>query len=448
MLWFEMALLPDGWSERVRIEVAEGRISRVETGAEPRSGDERFGIAIPGLANVHSHGFQRGMAGLAESRGPTGDNFWTWREVMYRFLDRLSPDDVEAITALAYVEMLESGFTRVGEFHYLHHDPAGRPYADIGELAVRIAAAARETGIGLTLLPVFYAHANFGGVAPLAGQRRFITEPASFARIHERCRHAVDSLIDANVGIAPHSLRAVTADELGKILPLAPKEPIHIHAAEQTKEVDDCLAWSGTRPVAWLLDHVPLDQRWCIVHATHVDSLEVERLAGSGAVAGLCPVTEANLGDGIFPATEYLGAEGRLGIGTDSNILVDAPAELRGLEYAQRLLRRERNVLAPREGCSTGRALFDRALSGGMQALGVHEHGLRNGASADILAFDVDDVAFAGRGDDIILDRWIFARANIRHVWRAGRLVVRDGHHVAAGPIRERYRKSMIGLLE
>src|SRR5580658_3609537 len=337
-LWFQSALLPQGWAEGVRIVVSGGTISQLQTSAVPAPGDERHAVAIPGLSNVHSHAFQRGMAGLAEIRGPANDNFWTWREVMYRFLDRLTPEDIEAIAAQAYVEMLERGFTRVGEFHYLHHDPSGAPYANIGELAERVAAATRETGIGLTLLPVFYAHSNFGGAPPVPGQRRFLNDVDQFARLLEASRKAIGQLDDANLGVAPHSLRAVTPNELSRVVSLLPRGPIHIHAAEQTKEVDDCVAWSGARPVEWLLDNAAIDERWCLVHATHLTSSEMERLAQSGAVAGLCPITEANLGDGVFPADAYLARKGVFGIGTDSNIQIDPAAELRALEYAQRLI--------------------------------------------------------------------------------------------------------------
>ena len=446
MLWFETALLPDGWHDHVRLHIHGGLIARIETGVEPGQLDERHAIGLPGLANVHSHGFQRGMAGLAETRGPIGDNFWTWREVMYRFLDRLEPDDVEAITAFAYVEMLERGFTRVGEFHYLHHDPEGGPYANVGELAWRIAAAARETGIGLTLLPVFYAHSNFGGLPPVPGQRRFINNVDGFANIVEECHRAIAALEDANAGIAPHSLRAVTPDELEKILPLAQGGPIHIHAAEQTKEVDDCVAWSGQRPVEWLFDHAHIDSRWCLVHATHVNARESELLPRSGAVAGLCPITEANLGDGVFPADAYLRAGGRFGVGTDSNVLIDAPGELRALEYAQRLSHRARNVLAVAEGQSTGRTLFDVAHSGGAQALGVFEVGLREAANADIVSLDAGDASLAGRRGDAVLDSWIFAGAGVDCVWRRGRKLVQGGRHLAREGIRERYCRIIIRL--
>lgn len=448
MLWFETALLSEGWREHVRIHVSGGLISRIERGVDPAPGDERHGTAIPGLANVHSHGFQRGMAGLAEIRGPQGDNFWTWREVMYRFLDRLDPDDVEAITAEAYLEMLERGFTRVGEFHYLHHDPSGMPYANVGELSSRVVAAAQDTAIGLTLLPVFYAHSNFGGLPPLASQRRFINDIERFAAIVGECCKAVSKLKDANVGIAPHSLRAVTPEELENVLPLSRGGPIHIHASEQTKEVDDCVAWTGARPVEWLLDHANVDEHWCLVHATHMTEREVVRLAESGAVAGLCPVTEANLGDGIFPAESYLRAGGTFGIGTDSNVSIDAAGELRALEYAQRLTQRSRNVLAPAEGTSTGRSLFDAAIAGGAKALGLATAGLLEGASADIVALNASDAALAGRTGDFVVDSWIFAGAAVDCVWRHGREVVRQGRHVDRERIQARYRNTMKRLME
>lgn len=448
-LWFGTALLPEGWADNVRLTLAGGKILRVEKGVAAGKGDERHAIAIPGLSNLHSHAFQRGMAGLAERRGPEGDNFWTWREVMYRFLELLRPDDVEAIAAQAYVEMLETGFTRVGEFHYLHHAPDGMPYANAAEMAERIAAAADMTGIGLTLLPVFYTHANFGGTAPVPGQRRFIDGLDGFARLMEASRRAIAPLTDARIGVAPHSLRAVTAEELQAVVALSDGGPIHIHAAEQVKEVDDCLAWSGARPVEWLLDHAAVDARWCLVHATHMTETETLALAKSGAVAGLCPVTEANLGDGIFPAAAYLAAGGRFGLGTDLNVLIDPAVELRSLEYAQRLTHRARNVLASAPGCSTGRELFDRALAGGAQALAAEPAGLRAGVAADLVSLDPNHPALCGRAGDLLLDSWIFASrcGAVDGVWRHGEKLVENGRHMNRDRIATRYRETMKRVL-
>lgn len=444
-LWFERALLPDGWVRRVRISVAGGVISAVEADVAPQPDDQRHGAALPGLSNVHSHGFQRGMAGMSERRGRADDDFWSWREVMYRFLDRLTPDDIEAITAQAYVEMLEGGFTRVGEFHYLHNDVDGTRYADPAETAGAIVAAAAASGIGLTLLPVFYAHADFGGAPPAPGQRRFISDIHGFARLIEASRAKLPS--DAVLGVAPHSLRAVTPEELAAIVPLAEGGPIHIHAAEQVREVEACVAWSGARPVEWLLDNAAVDARWCLIHSTHVDAHEAVRLAASGAVAGLCPVTEANLGDGVFPAVDYLVAGGRFGIGTDSNILIDAASELRAIEYSQRLTHRKRALLAGAAEPSVGATLFATAQAGGAQALGVTT-GLAHSNPADIVSLDLAHPAFAGADGDL-LDRWTFAARPgvIDNVWRGGRKVVERGRHVAADAIADRYRRTIAALL-
>jgi formimidoylglutamate deiminase len=447
-LFFSEALLASGWSRDVRISIEGGRIAAVESGVAPRGGDERHAIGLPGLPNLHSHGFQRSMAGLTEVRGTSSDSFWTWRDLMYRFVSRMSPEDVEAITAQAYVEMLEAGFTRVGEFHYLHHDQSGEPYANIGELAERVAASAQTSGIGLTLLPAFYAHSGFGGKPPDRGQRRFINDVDAFARLMEASHRVIAGYDGAKIGIAPHSLRAVTAHELAAILPLAADGPIHIHIAEQTKEVEDCIAWSGERPVGWLLDHMPVDRRWCLVHATHMTDEETRGLAATGAVAGLCPVTEANLGDGTFKAPEFFGAGGHFGVGSDSNVLIGVADELRQLEYSQRLARCVRNVVATTDAPSTGRALFDGALAGGSQALGV-VGGLAGGLAADIVSLDAGNVALAGRSGDALLDSWIFGsrRSPVDCVWTSGRKLVTNGRHYRAEQVATIFRERIEGLL-
>ena len=444
-LHFTAALLPGGWADDVRIGIARGVIASIDVGVAAAATDERDGIALPGLPNLHSHAFQRGMAGLAESRGPSSDSFWTWRETMYRFVDRLTPDHLQAIAALAYVEMLESGFTRVGEFHYLHHDLDGRAYADPAEMSAAIAMAAQDSGIGLTHLPVFYAHASFGGLPPGEGQGRFVHDLDSFAALLGRLTTTLRPLPDAVLGLAPHSLRAVTLEELAKLVPQA-SGPIHIHVAEQVKEVDDCLAWSGARPVEWLLANAAVDSHWCLVHATHMTAAETGAFAASGAVAGLCPITEANLGDGLFPAEGFLAADGAYGIGSDSNVLIDATEELRLLEYGQRLTARRRNVMAPAGG-STGGALYRRALAGGAQALGV-QAGLMIGASADFVTIDSDHPSLVGRRGDLLLDGLIFAagRSAIDRVWRRGRRVVEHGRHIDRNRIAARYRRALADM--
>ena len=445
-IFAEQALLPEGWQGNVRIVLDGGRIVAVEAGTSPQAGDERHAIVLAGMPNLHSHAFQRGMAGLAELRGPSADSFWSWREVMYRFALSMTPDQVEAVAAQLYVEMLEAGFSRDGEFHYLHHDRDGKPYANIAEMAERIAAAASETGIGLTLLPVFYAHSAFGGAAPNEGQRRFINDVERFGRLLEKSREAVRSLQQAVVGVAPHSLRAATPDEINAVAALSPDGPIHIHVAEQVKEVEDCIAWSGARPVEFLLANARLDRRWCLIHATHMTEAETIAMARSGAIAGLCPITEANLGDGTFAAPLFIEHGGRFGIGSDSNVLIGLPDELRQLEYSQRLVHRARNVLA-RAGGSTGRALFDAALDGGSQALGAEPSRIAAGAPADLVSLDAGHPSLAGKAGDAILDAWIFANGSkVDCVWVHGQKQVSGGRHAKREAVAGRFREVMTAL--
>jgi formimidoylglutamate deiminase len=437
------ALLPEGWANGVRIVFDESGIAAVEPGTEPGRDDERVEALLPTIANLHSHAFQRAMAGLTEVRGPQADSFWTWREQMYRFGLKMNPDQAQAVATLLYVEMLEAGFGRVGEFHYLHHAPDGSHYDDIAEMARRIVAAASATGIALTLLPVFYAHSTFGGATPSDGQRRFINGLDDFAALLESSREAASGLPGAVVGVAPHSLRAVTPDELGHVAAMAQGAPIHMHVAEQQLEVKDCIAWSGARPVEWLLANQPVDERWCLIHATHMTEGETRALAATGAVAGLCPLTEGNLGDGIFQGPVFASAGGRYGIGSDSNIQIDLAAELRQLEYAQRLGNRARNVMA-RSGGSTGRSLFDAALAGGAAALGAPTSGIAAGQTADFFSLDTGHPTMQGLSGDAILDAFVFAAAGrVDDVWVGGRRLVEGGRHVLRGEAERAYRQAM-----
>jgi formimidoylglutamate deiminase len=447
-LWFATALLPGGWADGVRISAANGCIESVESGVEPGTEDERHAIGVPGLGNLHSHSFQRGLAGLTERRGPTDDTFWSWRELMYRFVERIDPDELEALAALAFAEMLECGFTHVGEFHYVHHDKEGVPFADPGELAGRIVAAAQETGIGLTLLPTFYAHSGFGSAPPSVRQRRFVCDLERFSRIVESSRKGIERLSGAHLGVAPHSLRAVSAEELAVVIELGRGLPKHLHIAEQGREVEDCLLWSGLRPVEWLMQNAAVDEHWCLVHATHTNTSELAQIAAAGAVVALCPLTECSLGDGIFPAPAFVEQNGRFGIGTDSNIRIDAAEELRTLEYAQRLDLQARNVLASGAGKSTGRALFDTALAGGERALRA-PGGLIKGASMDIVGLSSDHLALVERRGDDILDSWIFSGDHgvVESVWRGGVKVVSNGRHVRRDAITARYRRALKSLL-
>ena len=438
------ALLQGGWAENVRIGMSEGKIASLETDIIAQSDDERHAVIVSGMPNLHSHAFQYGMAGLAEKRGPSDDSFWSWREIMYKFALAISPEEAEAVALRLYVDMLEAGFTRVGEFHYLHHDCDGTPYANISEMADRIASAAGTAGIGLTLLPVFYAHSSFGGASPNEGQRRFINNPEQFARLIEGCQKALAGVEGAVLGIAPHSLRAATSDELAVVTKLLPDALVHIHVAEQVKEVEDCIAWSGKRPVEWLLDKQELSSRWCLIHATHMTDDEKKRMAATGAIAGLCPVTEANLGDGIFNAAAFGAAGGRFGVGSDSNVLIGIADELRQLEYSQRLFHRSRNVLAENEG-STGRALFDGAVTGGNIAMGRKGECLRMGASADFISLDTACLPHA-KGD-AVLDGWIFAgRSRVSDVWVRGVKQVERGRHRLRDEAERAFQK-VIGAL-
>jgi formimidoylglutamate deiminase len=444
------ALLDRHWQANVLITMVGRTIAAVAANVVPPAGAEVLaGIAVPGVANVHSHAFQRAMAGVIERRGPTDDSFWAWREVMYRLLAQLTPDDIEAIAAWAYVEMLEAGFTSVGEFHYLHNAPDGSRYADPAEMASRIVAAGAASGIGVCLLPSFYAHGGFGGAPPSRKQSRFLSSLEDFATLLDASRRHVAQLPGARLGIAPHSLRAADAAQLQRLLEVHPAGPIHMHVAEQLKEVEECIVWSGARPIQWLLDTQPIDERWCLIHCTHVTGEESDRLARSGAVAGLCPITEANLGDGIFPAPRFSEAGGRMAVGSDSNVRVSLAEELRTLEYGQRLRDHQRNRLGA-SGCSTGRHIFDAVLAGGAQALGLNAGVIAAGRTADIVILDPTHPALIARQGDALLDGWIFGGGDgvVRDVFAAGRRVVSQGRHLKREALLASFAATMGRLLQ
>ncbi|RZI92150.1 MAG: formimidoylglutamate deiminase [Variovorax sp.] len=436
-LFAAQALLPGGWAKNVSLAWDDaGQLVRVEVGTAAEAGVARAsGPVIPGMPNLHSHAFQRAIAGLTEYRGEAQDSFWSWRTLMYRFASRLGPDELEAIALGLYVEMIEAGYTSVCEFHYVHHDADGRPYADDATLALALMRAAQRAGIGLTLLPVLYQTSGFGGLPPNEGQRRFIRSTDSMLRLLERLKPLCDAQ-GARLGLAPHSLRAVPPDGLREALAglqaIDAAAPIHIHIAEQTREVDDCIAWSGQRPVAWLLDHAPVDARWCLVHATHMDADEYRRAAASGAVAGLCPTTEANLGDGIFDLPAWRAAGGAWGVGSDSHICVNAAEELLMLEYSQRLGTRQRNVTADAAQPQVATAMTLAAVTGGAQAAGRATAGLAVGQQADFVVLDASHTALAGLPAPEMLSSHVFAShrtSAIDAVWVAGSLRARAGRH-------------------
>jgi formimidoylglutamate deiminase len=445
VIWGERALLPEGWARGVRVEVEGGRIASVAVDAAPEG--ERRGVLLAAPANLHSHSFQRAMAGLTERKGTGADSFWTWRQLMFRFLDRLDPEQVEAIAGFVQMEMLEAGFGASVEFHYLHHQPGGAPYPRLAEMAERIAAASALTGMGLTLLPVHY---QYGGLdrRPLGpGQVRFGTDPGLYLRLLGESGAALRHLgPDADLGVAPHSLRAVSEEGLREVLAEG-VTPIHMHLAETVAEVEEVRAATGARPVEWLLDHVGVDEAWCLIHCTQMEPRETLALALTGAVAGLCPLTEASLGDGIFDGVRWLGAGGRIGIGSDSNIRISLAEELRQLETTQRLRDHSRAALAT-EGLSTGRRLWEVACRGGAQAAGRASGAIAPGLWADLLALDMDHVDLEGLEGDTVLDAFVFAGDSgmVTDVWSAGRHRVREGRHVERERIERAYRAAMRDL--
>lgn len=439
------ARLPEGWRDDVRLTVDGRSIVRVEIGVPIGEAARLPGPVVPGMTNAHSHAFQWAMAGLAEHAGAEADSFWTWRETMYRFALALDADAVEATAAMLYVEMLEAGYTRVAEFHYLHHRPDGAAYHEPAELALRIGRAAATAGIGLTLLPVLYAYGGIGGQPAKATQRRFVTTPDKLLRIVERAR---DALPDARVGLALHSLRAVTEREIAAALAgldgLDPSAPVHIHLAEQRAEVEAAEEALGARPAAWLARTQSLSSRWSLVHATHLDDTEVTRLAESGATVVLCPTTEANLGDGLFPAEPFLRRGGTIAIGSDSHVVVDPAEELRVLEGGQRLRAERRNVLRVGDGPRhhLGADLWRAAAAGGARAMGVPTGSLAVGRRADLLVLDDAHPRLIGRRGDALLDTFILAgqRGLVREAWVDGRRVVADGRHGSRDAVRQRWR--------
>lgn len=445
------ALLPDGWADNVEVTIDKaGRIDAVSPEAIAIPDAHLVSTLLPAMSNLHSHTFQRAMAGLTERRGPSErDSFWTWREVMYRFLDLLTPDEIETIAAYAFMEMQEAGFAAVAEFHYLHNQAGGRHYDDQAELSQRIAAAASTTGIGLTLLPVHYAQGGVDGRPLAGGQLRFRNDIDSFKTLLAGMDNAISSLPDdAHWGIAPHSLRAASRADLKEIAAIAPDRPLHMHIAEQQQEIEEALAVLNARPVEWLLANHDVDERWCLIHCTHMTDAETDGLAASGAVAGLCPVTEANLGDGIFAGTRYTKSGGRLGIGSDSNIRISVADELRQLDYSQRLRDRLRAVLAD-SGQSVGLNLYGRALAGGAQALGRNSGAIEAGRWADLVALDLDPDGFSALSGDAALDSFIFSAGNsaISELWSAGRHSVKAGRHVERDAIAARYRARMASIM-
>lgn len=454
------ARVQQAWQENVLLQWdQQGTLVKVESNyqPEPNSSIPRLsGPVIAGMPNLHSHAFQSAMSGLTEYRGQTQDSFWSWRDLMYRFASKLEPQHIEAIATWLYIQMLKSGYTSVCEFHYTHHQASGQAYSPISLLAQAVMQAASHSGIGITMLPVLYQYSGFGAQPPQAAQGRFLNEPEQLLRILLELQKQHPISAQRAYGVAPHSLRAVSPESLKQMVALMdqhfPNSPIHIHIAEQTAEVEACVALHQQRPVEWLLNHMEVNERWCLVHATHLTEAEVQRAAASCSVAGLCLTTEANLGDGIFPARDYLAAQGRIGVGSDSHIAVDWRAELRLLEYGQRLLHRQRNVLWQADQPQVADFLFDASVAGGAQATGRRVNGLAVGQQADFLVLNADDPILAEHSSDTWLSALVFSeRAGsqpICDVYVAGQTVITDGHHAQEDQAWQNYRQTLRHLLQ
>ncbi len=464
-LLFESALLPTGWASNVAVEIDQlGNFKSLETHSnlDDNAFKQIAGCVVPGMPNCHSHAHQRAMAGLGEkadwddARGKkTTDSFWTWRVAMYHYLERIQPHHLYAIARHLYLEMLKMGYTNVGEFQYLHHDQNGKAYKNRAEMTLQCMQAAMDLGMGFTALPVLYGYGGFGGQEAIAGQKRFINSADQFCEIVEALFDFIEQSKDKNssVGIAPHSIRAITEESLSRVIAnLSDCElaAVHVHVAEQTKEVEDCRAWCGERPVEWLLNRFDLNPKWCLIHATHMDDVETARFAQSGAVAGLCPTTEGNLGDGFFNLIEFEQHGGMWAIGSDSHISISPVEELRWLEYGQRLLTRQRNVMASPSNLNTGRALFSAALQGGRQSSGRKIGSLKAGSRADFVVLDNQHPRLYGRSEDSLIDSWIFSGNHnpVQQVFVGGKQVIDQGCHVDEENISHEYKRTMDELAE
>lgn len=433
-LFAEKILLSTGWSKNKTLCINNGVITHIEDG-QAKDAEKAEGIVISGMINCHSHAFQRAFAGFSEQGSESQDSFWTWRKVMYQFIDKLTADDTQTIASQLYIEMLKAGYTRVAEFHYLHHQIDGQNYTPLATMADSIFKAAKTSGIGLTLLPVMYRFSGFGPQQPNNGQKRFINSIEQFNQLVSDCFDLSKSYKNTNIGIAPHSLRAVDKKSLHSavyhVRDLDSKAPVHIHISEQQKEVDDCLAHYGERPVQWLLNNAALDEHWCLIHATHINESERQGIIKTGAIAGICPTTEANLGDGVFPTTEFLNEQGTFAIGSDSHISVNPIEELRWLEYVQRLVKQQRAILGTKEQPSVGLNLWQRAANGGAQSTNSNTGCLAIGKQADLLVLNVNQTKLYANDDKYVLDSMIFASQQnpVKDVMVNGTWVIRDGKH-------------------
>jgi len=444
------ALLPDGWANNILLEIDRaGLISSVTKNCDKSkiSFDLNEDIIIPAMNNLHSHSFQRAMAGLSEKQSPGGnDSFWTWRDLMYKFLDLLTPEDIYSITAFSQMEMLEAGYSCVGEFHYIHNEIGGNHYNNIAELSEKVLEASSDSGINICLLPVLYERGGCDGRELIGGQLRFKNTFDSYAKLIEKNTELTSKSDNFSLGVAAHSLRAVNDYNIEKMISLI-DGPIHIHVAEQVKEVEEIEEAYKLKPVEWLLENQDINENWCLIHCTQMTENETLALAASGAVAGLCPVTEANLGDGIFNGLEFFKNKGIFGIGTDSNINISLVEELKTFEYTQRLKHKKRSVISQSHK-STGRAVFDNCLKGGSQALQRKNGKIEEGYYADLISLNPRSMDLIGLSQDTILDSWIFASNYnlIDNLWATGNLLVKNGKHIKRDFIFSNYKQTISKL--
>lgn len=428
------------WRHNVILSLdPDGLINGLEQGSQQDANESISGIVLPGMPNVHSHAFQRVIAGRTGPGGMHQDSFWSWREAMYRCANRISPDQFAAVAAGVFLAMLKAGYTSCAEFHYIHHQTDGSTYANLAEMSEQVIKAASESGIAMTLLPVLYCTAGFGESGVAEQQRRFANSADQYLQLLESCQGSISDMSLFTLGIAPHSLRAVPGGILQEVLQAWPDRhcPVHIHIAEQPAEIESCLEYLDARPVEWLLENFPVDKRWCLVHATHLSDQEVELAAASGVTAGLCPTTEADLGDGVFRTAQWLSTGGQIAVGSDSNVRISVAEELRLLEYNARLGSGQRNVLTDPDA-TCGRFLYQHAAMGGGIALGQPVGALDIGYRADLLVLNEDHEMLTGRQADVAMDSWIFAgdQTMIRSVWVAGRCIINQGIHAQEEPIR------------
>ncbi|CAG8998655.1 MAG: 8-oxoguanine deaminase [Candidatus Celerinatantimonas neptuna] len=427
------AYLPQGWTQNVIFDVSQnGFIRDIQIAPFDAQCEKLDGPVVPGMPNLHSHAFQRAMAGLAEQRTNPHDSFWSWREQMYHVALNIPPEQLYHIARYLYIELLEGGYTSIAEFHYLHHAPDGTPYRPLDEMADAISQAANDAGIGLTLLPTLYTYSDFAGRPPADTQRRFIQTTEQYLTGMKRLQKQLQTRPNQRLGGCFHSLRACSEKQLQAVVEELPSDwPIHIHISEQRREVEQCLITHNTTPLHWLSQHVDLNSRWTLIHSTHLTGEELSTLAKSGAIAGLCPTTEANLGDGIFPCRTYLNQGGAIGIGSDSHISTCFIEELRWLEYGQRLLEQQRNCLADETTPSTAERLLNEALLGGAKSLAQPIGKLAVNSRADWLVLDLDEPWLNCSPGTHLMDTWLFALKSpaIKDVMVAGRWSLKNGIH-------------------